>query len=79
MSSPKTRSPKNISIPKPKQRLHDGAQEQLARQKSSNKYNMLSHLKKILDLLIIYDALQMSLELRESLIEVVTNPLEYQD
>lgn len=40
---------------------------------------MLAHLKKIPALLSVYDALQMSKELRESLIETLSNPQEYQD
>lgn len=40
---------------------------------------MLAHVKRIPTLLSVYDALQMSRELRKSLIEVLSNPEDYQD
>lgn len=40
---------------------------------------MLAHLKKILALLSVYNYLQMSQELRESLIEALPNPNDDQD
>lgn len=39
----------------------------------------MAHLKKTPALLSVCDALQMSLDLRESLIEVVSNPHDYED
>lgn len=39
---------------------------------------MLTHLKKSPALLSVYDALQMSQELRTSLLEVLSNPHDYQ-
>lgn len=37
------------------------------------------HLRKVPTLLSVYDALQMALELRESLIQALPNPTEYQN
>lgn len=57
-----------VSVPGPIQQPSEDAQKLLAPKAPKKGYTMQAHLKKIPPLLSVYDALQLSMELRKLLI-----------